>query len=52
MPHGTHQILLATGHLPPGSWRLHLSKSLDRAWRSIFGRSKVFNGKLLAVGKL
>jgi hypothetical protein len=37
-PHATHQTLLY--------------KALDRACRSIFGRSRVFHEKLLADGKL
>jgi len=36
----------ATCLTPPGAWRLQLNKSLDRACRSIFGRSGVFHGKL------
>ena len=42
----------ATRHIPPGALRLQLNKSLDRACRSIFRRSRVFHGKLLADGKL
>jgi len=42
----------ATCLMPPGSRRLQLNKSLDRACRSIFRRSSVFHGKLLADGKL
>jgi hypothetical protein len=44
--------LPATFLTPPGAWRLQLNKSLDRACRSILGRSRVFHGKLLADGKL
>jgi hypothetical protein len=44
--------LPATCFTPPGAWRVQLNKSLDRACRSIFKRSRVFDGKLLADGKL
>ena len=44
----------ATHHLPQGSWPLAAAtqQSLDRTCRSIFGRCRVFHGKLLADGKL
>jgi len=45
MPH-------ATCLMPPGAWDLQLKKSLDRACRSIFGRSRVFDGNLLSDGTL
>jgi len=53
MPHATpHCQPHSTRLTPPGARRLQLNKSLDRACRSIFVRSRVFQGKLLADWKL
>jgi len=42
MPPAQHCSPHATCLKPPGARRLQLNKSLDRACRSIFGRSRVF----------
>jgi len=55
----TNVMILAAQHplpatclTPPGAWHLEHNKSLHWSCRRIFGRSRVFHGKLLADGKL
>jgi hypothetical protein len=54
MVSAAHHPLPATCHMPHAhaTHQSLLNKSRDRACRSIFGRSRVFDRKLLADGKL